>query len=143
MSKKVQNTKNAKIVGKVDAIKYVEENGFPEIGAFEDKKDLQKFYKQLPMESINEWIALEGISYNVCEEAPAINRMRACMAILYLHFPKAPSTGTKKKSKYADYTTEQLIQMAVDKDVAVEVTEDMRIMRMRTIMALRASKVID
>lgn len=132
----------SKKLTKIDAIKHVEANGYPEVGFFTDKKDLQKFYKQLDTEVLEDWCQVEGIEYKACEDSEPIHRMRVCMAILYLHFPKAPSAG-KKKSKYADYTTEQLIQMAVDNDVAVEVTDDMRIMRMRTIMNLRAQGIID
>jgi len=132
----------SKKVTKIDAPKYVEDNGYPEVGFFTDKKDLQKFYKQLDITALEDWCAVEGLTYTACEDSEPIHRMRVCMAILYLHFPKAPSAG-KKKSKYADYTTEALIQMAVDNDVAVEVTDDMRIMRMRTIMNLRAAGIIE
>lgn len=127
---------------KLDAVKYVEDNGYPELGFFEEKKDLQKFYKQLPTETLEDWCSVEGLEYNKCEDSEPIHRMRVCMAILYLHFPKKPSEA-KQKSKYADYSTEQLIQMAIDNDVAVEVTEDLRIMRMRTIMNLRAANIIE
>lgn len=129
-------------VVKVDAVKFVEDNGYPEVGHFTDKKDLQKFYKQLDTATLEDWCAVEGIEYTPCEDSEPIHRMRVCMAILYLHFPKA-ETSSKKKSKYADYTTEALIQMAVDNDIAVEVTDDMRIMRMRTIMNLRAANIIE
>lgn len=138
MSKKV-----TQIIGKVDAMQWVEDNGYPEVGMFAEQKVLQKFYKQLDTETLIDWCAIEGLEYKECPDSEPIQRMRICMAILYKHFPKAPSTTTKKKSKYADYTTEDLVAMAVEKDVPVEVTEDMRIMRMRCIMALRASKVID
>lgn len=131
--------KDNKIGVKVDAIKYVEEHGYPEVGLFAEKKALQKFYKQLEMAQIDEWVALEGLEYKESDSEP-INRMRACMAILYKHFPKEPSK--KKESPYKAYTTEQLIEMAIDNSVEVEPTEDMRIMRMRTIMALREAKVI-
>jgi len=139
MSKSVAK---GKITGKVDAVKHVEKLGFPEVGQFVEQKDLQKFYKQLSIESLKEWVELEGLSYKPCEDSEMIDRMRVCMAILYHHFPKEPSVS-KKKSKYADYTLEQLISMAIENDVAVETTEDERIMRMRTIMALRAAKLVD
>jgi len=131
----------AKKQQKVDAVKHVEENGFPEVGHFTEKKDLQKFYKQLDDVVLGEWIAIEGLEFKPCEDSEAINRMRMCMAILYLHFPKQPSA--KKKAKYADYTMEQLMKMCLDNDVAVEYTESEQIMRMRTIMALRAAGHIE
>ena len=131
------------IVGKVNAIEYVGKNGYPEVGSFLVAKDLQKFYKQLDTATLVDWVTLEGVEYKPCIDSEPINRMRLCMAILYKHFPKVSTGVTKKASKYAEYTTEALIQLAIDKDVPVEVTEDMRIMRMRCIMALRASKVID
>lgn len=132
----------AKITGKVDAIAWVEEHGYPEVGVFDDKKVLQRFYKQLPTAVLEDWGTLEGLTWKPCPEHESIHRMRVAQEILYKHFPKAPSKG-KAKSKYADYTTEQLIDMAASKDVPVEVTDDMRILRMRTIMALRAHGVIE
>ena len=126
---------------KVDAVAYVEANGYPEVGMFKDKKDLQKFYKQLDTATLEDWASIEGLEYKPCENSEPIHRMRVAMAILYLHFPKQSST--KKESPYKQYSTEQLIEMAIDNSVEVEPTEDMRIMRMRTIMALRDAKVID
>lgn len=130
------------ITGKVDAVAWIEENGYPEVGVFEDKKVLQKFYKQLPDAVLEDWATLEGCTWKACPESQPIHRMRVAQEILYKHFPKEPAKS-KKKSKYADYSTEQLIEMAAEKDVPVEVTEDMRILRMRTIMALRAHGVIE
>lgn len=123
-------------INKAFVEKYVAENGYPEVGHFEDKADLQKFYKHCTDEQLAEWVDLEGLEYTPNESAP-INRMRMCMAILYKNFPKAPSA--KKKSKYADYSLEDLLQLAMDKDVVFESTDDDRIMRMRAIMALRAA----
>lgn len=107
--------------------------GFPEKGSME-KAELQKFYKHLTTEQLQEWVELEGLTYTPSDSAP-INRMRLCMAVLYHWFPKAPTE--KKKAKYADYTNEQLAEMALEHEVDVEPTEDMKILRMRTIMALR------
>jgi hypothetical protein len=136
MSKKVTVIK-----GKVDAQAWVtKNNGYPEVGSFAEQKDLQKFYKQLDMEQLQEWIDAEGLEYKPCDNE-MILRMRMAMAILYKHFPK--ETPAKKDSPYKKYSTEELIQMCLDNSVAVEVTEDMRIMRMRAIMSLSASKVIE
>lgn len=127
MTKKLNKTQVQEFVAK----------GYPEIGHFgEDKKALQGFYKHLTNEQLEEWLELEGLQY-VPTDSPQITRMRMCMAILYFHFPKAPSK--KKESKYAKYSLEDLVEMAVDKDVPVEMTDDDRILRMRTIMALRAA----
>lgn len=115
-------------------------NGYPETGFFKEQKDLQKFYKFCTDEQLTEWVDVEGLEFKPADSQP-INRMRMAMAILYYHFPKEAST--KKKSKYADYTNEVLIQMLLDNDVPCEVTDDERIMRMRAIMALRASKIIE
>ena len=133
-------TKKNLIGKKVDAKEIVEKKGFPEIGSFEDKKSLQKFYKQLDTETLEEWVALEGLEFIPSDSEP-IHRMRVCMAILYLHYPK--QNKGKKKSKYAKYTLEDLIQMAVDNDVEVEITEDTRILRMRAIMALREAGLVE
>jgi hypothetical protein len=128
------------INGKVDAMGYIKEHGIPEVGAFADDKSIKKFYKQLDQATLDNWVQLEGLEYKACEDQPAIHRMRACMAILYLHFPK--QTTPKKESPYKQYSTEQLVQMALDNEVAFEACEDDKILRMRAIMALRASKVI-
>lgn len=130
-----------KLGNKVDAPAYVAEHGYPTVGLFEEDKALKKFYKQLPTEVLEDWCAKEGLEYNACPDNESIHRMRVAMAILYLHFPK--ETKAKKKSKYADYTLEQLVELALDNGVVVEDTDDMRIMRMRLIMALRAHKVIE
>jgi hypothetical protein len=140
MSKKVNKVEVIK--GKVDAIKWVaEHNGYPEVGQFEEQKGLQKFYKQLPTETLEDWAKVEGVEYKACTESAPIHRMRVAMAILQVHFPK--TTAAKKESPYAKYTIEDLVSMAIENDVAVEPTEDMRILRMRTIMALKAAKVIE
>lgn len=115
-------------------------NGYPEPGTFTEQKDLQKFYKHLSDEQLAEWVDIEGLEFKPAESQP-INRMRMAMAVLYKHFPK--QTSAKKKSKYADYSDEQLIQMLLENDVPCEVTEDSRIMRMRAIMALRAHNIIE
>lgn len=133
MTKKV--TINKDFVGK-----FVAENGFPEVGHFTEQKDLQKFYKHLSDDQLLEWVELEGLEFKPAESQP-INRMRMAMSVLYKHFPK--KEAAKKKSKYADYSDEQLIQMLLDHEVPCEVTEDSRIMRMRAIMALRAHNVIE
>src|SRR5690606_27704197 len=117
---------------------HVKEHGYPEVGFFEEKKDLQKFYKHLTDEQLAEWIELEGLGFNPSDSQP-INRMRMAMAVLYDWFPKEPSK--KKESKYAKCSLEDLVGMAVEHDVPVEPTDDERIMRMRTIMALRAAKI--
>ena len=118
----------------------VAKDGYPEVGYFAEQRDLQKFYKHLTMEQLMEWVELEGLTYTPSDSEP-IMRMRVCMAVLYKHFPKAPAG--KKKSKYAEYSDEFLMQLLLDNDVPCEVTEDTRIMRMRAIMALRAHKVIE
>lgn len=113
---------------------------FPEVGTYTDKKALQKFYKGLTDIQLAEWIELEGLEYTPNDSQP-INRMRMAMAILYLHFPKA--TTPKKKSKYADFSLEDLLTLALEKDVIFESTDDERILRMRAIMALRVAGHIE
>lgn len=121
--------------------KYLEDNnGYPETGFFKEQKDLQKFYKHCTDEQLAEWVDVEGLEFKA-NDSQAINRMRMAMAVLYYHFPKAPST--KKKSKYADYSDEMLINLLLEHEVPCEPTDDDRIMRMRAIMALRAHKIIE
>ena len=129
------------ISGKVDAAAWMKTNGgYPEVGTFVDDKSLKKFYKQLSTEDLEQWCELEGLTFKACPEQPPIHRMRAAMALLYKHFPK--ETAPKKESPYKKYSTEDLVQMAIDNEVAFEMSEDDRILRMRAIMALRANKVI-
>lgn len=129
-----------KINGKVDAKAIVAKEGYPEVGTFVDEKSIQKFYKQLDTDTLVEWVELEGLEYKKCLESEQINRMRLCMAILYKHFPK--DSKPKQESPYKKYSTEQLLEMAVSADIAFEVCDDERILRMRAIMALRAAKAI-
>lgn len=117
---------------------------YPEVGDFEDEKAIKKYIKKLSNEQLAEWVEIEGAEYKPTEHE-SINRMRQAMAIKELHFPHLKKTpGIKKsKSKYAAYTTEQLVQMAMDADVEVRDDKgDMRILRMYTIMALKEAKIL-
>lgn len=141
MAKGKVNTAKGIISGKVNATEVLKSvGGYPEVGSFADEKSLQKFYKQLDTVQLEDWANLEGLEFKACPEQAPIHRMRVAMAILYKHFPKV--TTPKAESPYKKYTTEALVQMAIDGEVAFEVCEDERILRMRAIMALRANKVI-
>lgn len=129
------------ITGKVDAMVYVEENGYPEVGAFAEKKDIQKFYKQLPTEFLEDWAEQKDLEYKPCDN-DSIHRMRVAMAILELHFP-SEKKGTSAKSKYSSFTDEDLLKLCVEHGVAVEESTHKGIMRMRMVQALRANKVIE
>jgi len=113
---------------------------YPEVGTFKVDRDLKKVYKKLSDEQLMEWLALEGLTHKPCIENPAINRMRMCMEILYLHFPKAPSKA-KKASGWKVYSIEQLMVMASEHSVEYEFSDHEAILRMRVIMALKASGV--
>ncbi|MMZ43569.1 hypothetical protein D1872_51260 [compost metagenome] len=115
---------------------------YPEKGTFADVKELQKYIKPLTDEQIAEWVGLEGLEVKDYGSAP-INRMRQIMAIKELHFPSEKKPSAKKESPYKKYSTEQLVEMAIDNNALFEPTEDTRILRMRAIMALRAAKVIE
>ena len=108
---------------------------------WESEKALKKYYKALTTEQVEKWVEALGLTFKPCPESEAIHRMRACMAILYHFFPRQEKP--KKESKYKQYSTEQLLDMAINNDVVFEPCEDPRILRMRAIMALRAAKVID
>jgi len=110
---------------------------YPEKGVFTEQKALKKHIKGLTDEQLSEWVGLEGLTYKACDDK-MINRMRMAMAINEYHFPSPPKAA-KAKSKYADYSTEDLVAMAAEHSVPVEVCEDAKILRMRTIMALRAA----
>lgn len=129
----------AKKVNKAFVEAFLKAHGYPEKGSM-PKEDLQKFYKHCTDEELVGWLELEGLTVTPTDSAPIL-RMRQCMAILYHHYPKAPSA--KKKSKYADYSLEQLVELASTHDVPVEVCDDERILRMRVIMALRAHKHLE
>lgn len=117
---------------------------YPEVGDFKDEKAIKKYIKTLSDKSLEEWCFLEGVTWKHNDHA-SINRMRMAMAIKAKHFPDtAPKATKKSKSKYADYTTEQLVQMALDNDIEVPDDKgDMRICRMYTIMALRKSGLLE
>lgn len=135
--KEVKKTKGKAV--KIDPTKPVE---FPERGSYTDPKDLKKFYKQLTDAQLDEWLELEGLVYKESGNVP-IDRMRKCMAIMDAHFPKEPGKG-KKKSKYADFTTEQLVEMCMENDVEIKDAKgDMRILRMYTIMALKEAGILE
>lgn len=117
---------------------------YPEVGEFKDEKAMKKYIKKLTDDQLAEWCEIEGAEYKACDHE-SINRMRMAMAIKAVHFPDtAPKAGkSKKKSKYADYATEDLVQMALDNDVEVPDDKgDMRICRMYTIMALRKAGLL-
>lgn len=116
--------------------------GYPEVGSVADHKALKKVYKGLTDEQLDEWLSLEGLTDKVKLSGHGpIDRMRKCMAITNLHFPKP--VAVKTKSKYADYTTEQLVQMAMDNEIEVKDDKgDMRILRMYTIMALKEAGIL-
>lgn len=116
---------------------------FPEVGDFDDDKDMAKYIKELTNEDLASWVELEGIEHKT-NDNPAINRMRMAMAIKQLHFPKAQSTGTKtkKKSKYGHLSMEDLAGLVIDNDITVrDAKGDPRIERMYMIMALKDAGV--
>lgn len=117
---------------------------YPEVGHFKDEKAMKKFIKPLTNDQLQEWCELEGVTWKPCDHE-AINRMRMAMAIKAKHFPHtAPKASTKSKSKYSHYATEELVQMALDNDIEVdEKSGDLRILRMKTIMALRNAGIIN
>jgi len=124
--------KKKAIVGKVSSVVY------PEVGTFKVDKDLKKMYKKLSDDQLREWIELEGLTWNPCDENPAINRMRMCMAILYLHFPKAPSKS-KKNAGWKQFTIEDLLMIATERAAVYEFSDHEAILRMRVIMAIKAT----
>lgn len=118
---------------------------YPEVGHFKDEKAFKKYIKAMKNnEHVFEWCSLEGVEWKRCPEQPPIDRMRAIMALKAKHFPHtAPKASTKSKSAYAQYETEDLVQMALDNDIYVTGDNgDTRILRMKTIMALRAAGII-
>lgn len=132
--------------GKYEGIKLVTEDTtpaptteYPEKGSFTDQKLLKKAIKKLSDDQLVEWATLEGLTWKAVDHT-AINRMRVAMAINELHFPTERKSS--KKSKYADYTTEQLVEMASDNNVEIKPTDDAKILRMRCIMALREAGYI-
>lgn len=117
---------------------------YPEVGHFESEKDMKKYVKGLTNEQLAEWCELEGAEYKSNDHV-SINRMRMAMAIKGLHFPETakPKGTTKKKSKYGDYTLEDLAEMAIENDVEVRDSKgDPRIERMYLIMALKAAGLL-
>lgn len=116
---------------------------FPEVGTITDPKALKKIYKKLTDAQLDEWLDLEGLTGNLkLSGHDSIDRMRKCMLISALHFPKAPSEKAKK-SKYADYTTEKLVEMCMENDLVLRDDKgDARILRMYSVMALKEAGVL-
>lgn len=114
------------------------EADYPEVGEFEDDKEISAYIKELSNEQLEDWANIEGVEFKKYDNPP-IHRMRLAMAIKQLHFPKAVSTpAKKKKSKYGDYSTGDLAAMAIEHDVEVKDAKgDPRIERMYLIVALR------
>lgn len=141
---KVEDAKQDPTPASTNEDKQDDEIEYPEVGYFKDEKAMKKFYKPLTNAQITEWAELEGVEWKP-NEHDSINRMRQIMALKAKHFPHlAPKHSAKTKSKYSQYTTEALVAMALEKDVEVdERSGDMRILRMKTIMALRNAGIID
>ena len=123
-----------------------EVDGYPEVGYFADEPAMKKYIKKLTNEQLYEWCAQEGAEYNE-HDNPSINRMRAAMAIKAKHFTHLSAgngkSKSKKKSKYSDYSNEQLAQLCLDNDVDVrDAKGDTRIERMYMIMDLRNAGVL-
>lgn len=119
---------------------------YPEIGsvAVKDEKAFKKYVKKLSDAQVFDWCELEGATWKRCLDQPPIDRMRAVMALKAKHFPHtAPKASSKSKSKYAVYTTEQLVALALEHDITVRDDKgDERILRMYTIMALREAGIL-
>ncbi|MNN82158.1 hypothetical protein D3C81_1990620 [compost metagenome] len=64
------------------------------------------------------------------------------MAIKELHFPSEKKPA-KKESIYKKYTTEELVQRALDNEVLFEPSDNDKIVRMRVIMALRSHGLVE
>lgn len=119
---------------------------YPEKGHFKEEKDMKKYIKALTDEELVEWCELEGATYKADAGNASITRMRAAMAIKAIHgYGNASATGVKKgKGKYADFSTEALVQLALDNDIVIEGDgNDDRILRMKTIMALRSAGLLE
>lgn len=116
---------------------------YPEKGSFKTEKDMKKFYKNLSDEQLDEWLELEGLTDKVkLSDNEPINRMRKCMVLKDFHFPK--QTSEKKKSKYADLTTEELLETCLDNDINVKDAKgNEKILRMYCIMALREAGLLE
>ncbi|MGL5191229.1 MAG: hypothetical protein ACRC7S_16440 [Cetobacterium sp.] len=115
---------------------------YPEVGHFKSKDELKEFYKPLQDSHLQEWVELEGLEYKECDNT-GINRMRMCMAITNSHFP-SQAKAKKSKSKYVEYSTEALMEMALDNDLEVaDAKGNMKILRMYLIMELRKNNIIE
>lgn len=136
---KPSQPKASKKVEKYDEDKEID---FPEVGYFKTKDELKEFYKPLQDSHLDQWIELEGLTWKECGN-PGIDRMRRCMAITNLHFP-SQSKAKKSKSKYAQYSTERLVEMCLENDVELaDAKGNLKILRMYAIVALRKEGIIE
>lgn len=113
--------------------------------SFESVDAIKKFISRLSTDQLIEWAELEGVLDNAKpNDNASIYRMRVAVAVREKFFPSQRSSSPKKKSKYADYSTEQLLEMALENDIEVKDAKgDQRILRMYLIMALRNAEVLD
>lgn len=128
---------------KAEVAEPTEDVDFPEVGHYSEQKALKKFIKGLSNEQVAEWVELEGLEVKQYDNE-AIQRMRNAMAINALHFPNSVRKSTpKQESPYKKYSTEELVQMALDNDIEVKDAKgDARIERMYTIMSLRQAGIL-
>lgn len=118
-------------------VKISKEEVMKSLPDFKEFKDLKDFIKDLDTGTL-EYIA-KGLELSWTPTYHAnIHRMRVAMA-LHRHFfperfqPKEP----KKKARFSDLTTEQLLQIAKEHGLKVDTTDNDHINRMRVIMALK------
>jgi len=102
--------------------------------------ELKGFIKDIDTDTLEFIANTVGAKWSTHANAP-INRMRIAMALKTYFFPElfAPKeeSGKKKKPKYADLTTERLLEMAKSGNLEIQKTGHPPIDRMKAIVALK------
>ncbi len=111
-------------------------NTFPK---FDTLDALKEFITDMDTPTLEYMLTSLGGTWDK-HDNPAINRMRIAQGLHRVYFPQLfkPTSKSKKKAKYGDFTTEQLKQMSASHKLVVPLSGHEPIDRMRLIMTLKA-----
>lgn len=105
---------------------------------FEDIKEFKDYFRELDDYTAEYMARALNLEWKPTDK-PQIHRMRISMAIQRHLFPELfkPKETSSKKSKYGDYSTDELVTMAKENKVGWKETDNEPINRMRVIQALK------
>jgi len=116
------------------------EAAFPKFDTIDELKD---FMKDIDTSTLEYMATGLGLDWKPTYH-PNIHRMRISMAIQKHYFPELfKPKEAKKKAKYGDFSTDELFEMAQQNDIEVKKSGNEPIDRMRVIMKLKESGVLE